>query len=232
MVDKRCPYYRRLKLFSLTSSDGFSQLISEPTHIQAHSSSCIDLIFTNQLNLSVNSGVHSSLQQNCHHQIVYSTFNLNIYCPPPCQRLVWDYKKADSVNIRKALDSVNWEKLFDQKDINTQVMTLNETILNFLRNYVLNKYITIDDKDPVWMNESIKSKIKTKNKLQKQYIDNGRFEGDFVFIETLITEINDLITSTKDLYYRNLAKKLNNPLLQAKTYWSILKIFHNDKKFL
>ena len=43
---------------------------------------------------------------------------------------------------------------------------------------------------------------------------NGSFESDFVFIETLITEINDLITSTKDLYYKNLAKRLNNPLLQ------------------
>ena len=69
------------KLFSLTSSNGFSQLISEPKHIQTNSSSCIDLIFTDQPNLSVNSGVHSSLHQNCHHQIVYSTFNLNT--PPP-----------------------------------------------------------------------------------------------------------------------------------------------------
>ena len=66
------------KLFSLTSSNVFSQLISEPTHIQTNSSSCIDLIFTDQPNLSVNSGVHSSLHQNCHHQIVYSTFNTKI----------------------------------------------------------------------------------------------------------------------------------------------------------
>ena len=66
------------KLFSLTSSNGFSQLISEPTHIQANSSSSIDLIFTDQPNLSVSSGVHSSLHQNCHHQIVYSTFKLKI----------------------------------------------------------------------------------------------------------------------------------------------------------
>ena len=28
------------------------------------------------------------------------------------------------------------------------------------RNYVPNKYITIDDKDPVWMNETIKNKMK------------------------------------------------------------------------
>ena len=32
------------------------------------------------------------------------------------------------------------------------------------------------------------------------------------------------------MYYENLAKKLYNPLLQAKTYWSILKTFYNDKK--
>ena len=80
------------------------------------------------------------------------------------------------------------------------------------------------------MNETIKLKIKTRDKLYKQYVENGRFESDFMIIETLITEINDLITSTKDLYYNNLAKRLNNPLLQAKTYWSILKTFYNDKK--
>ena len=67
------------------------------------------------------------------------------------------------------------------------------------------------------MNETIKLKIKTRDKLYKQYDENGRFESDFMITETLITEINDLITSTKDLYYNNLAKRLNNPLLQAKT---------------
>ena len=62
-------------LFSLTSSNGFSQLINEPNHVQTSSSSCIDLIFTNQSNLSVISGVHSSLYLNCHRQIFHSSFN-------------------------------------------------------------------------------------------------------------------------------------------------------------
>ena len=166
-----------LKLFSITSSNGFSQLIHDPTHIQANSSYCIDLVFTDQPNLLVNSGVHAFLHSNCHHQIVRSSFNLNIYYPPSYQRLIWDYKKADANIIRKALGSVNWERLFDSKNINEQVIALNETILNVFRNYVSNKYITIDDKDPVWMNENIKSKIKTKNLLFKQYLQNGRFES-------------------------------------------------------
>ena len=62
---------------------------------------------------------------------------------------MWDYKKADFEKIRKALDLVNWERLFSKKDVNTQVAILNETILNVFSNYVANKYITIDDKDPV-----------------------------------------------------------------------------------
>ena len=68
----------------------------------------------------------------------------------------------------------------DKKDLDAQVKALNENILNVFRNYVPNKYITVDDKDLAWMNEIIKSKMKTKNKLYKLYIQNGKFESDFV----------------------------------------------------
>ena len=125
-----------------------------------------------------------------------------------------------------------WKRLFDQKVINAQVAAFNETILNVFRNYVPNKYITIDDKNSVWMNENIKTKIKEKNTLYQKYNENGRFESDFILLEKLITELNDLIFSTKTLYYENLAKKVNNLLLQTKAYWSILKTFYNDKKIL
>ena len=82
-------------------------------------------------------------------------------------------------------------------------------------------YLTIDDKYPVWMNDTIKAKIKTKNLLFKQYMQNEKLESDLGFPKALITELNELISSTKFLYYENFAKKLNNPPLQAKTYWSI-----------
>ena len=75
------------------------------------------------------------------------------------------------------------------------------------RNYARNKYITVNDKDPVWMNETMKSKIKANNEVYKQYIQNGRLESNFLFLETLIIELNELISSTKVLYYKNLAKK-------------------------
>ena len=51
----------------LTSVYGFHQLISQPTHLLPQTSSCIGLIFTDQPNLIVDSGVHPSLHSICHH---------------------------------------------------------------------------------------------------------------------------------------------------------------------
>ena len=50
-----------------------------------------------------------------------------------------------------------------------------------------------------------------------------------MFLQALITEINELISSTSKVYLKSVFKKLNNPLLQVKTYWSILKTFYNEK---
>ena len=58
---------------------------------------------------------------------------------------------------------INWGKTFSQENINAQVTVFNESILSIFRYYIPNKDITCDDKDPVWMNENIKSRIKFKN---------------------------------------------------------------------
>ena len=72
----------------LTSSYGFQQSISEPIHIFKHSSSCMDLIFTDRPNLITDSGTHPSLHANCHHNITFCMINLKITYPPPYRRLV------------------------------------------------------------------------------------------------------------------------------------------------
>ena len=83
-------------LENLTSLYGMKQLISAPTHILQHSSSCIDLIFVNQPNLVIDSGIHPSLHQNCHHQIIFCKLNLKIEYPPPYAREAWDYGKVQN----------------------------------------------------------------------------------------------------------------------------------------
>ena len=73
---------------AVTLSYGLSQLICEPTHILLNSSSSTDLIFINQNNFIMDSGVHASLHPNCHYQIVYSKLKLKIDYPPLYERFV------------------------------------------------------------------------------------------------------------------------------------------------
>ena len=108
---------------------------------------------------------------------------------------------------------MNLDRLLDNKNVDSQVLILNDIILNIFRNIVPNKYVTFDDKDPVWMNENIKSKIEAKNKLYQEYVKKGRQETDFCALEESVRNLNDLILQTKTSYYGNLGRKLNDPTL-------------------
>ena len=74
-------------------------------------------MFADQPNMSVNSGIHAFLHLNCYHQTVNASYNPNIII----YNLMWDCKKADTFNIRKALDLRNWGKYFGQKNVNAQI---------------------------------------------------------------------------------------------------------------
>ena len=75
--------YKGSKLQILTCSHGLHQLINQPACLLDSCSSCIDLIFTSQPNLVMESGVQISLHRNCHNQLVFPNFDLSIYYPPP-----------------------------------------------------------------------------------------------------------------------------------------------------
>ena len=57
------------------------QVSNEPNQLLENFSSCTDLIFTSQPNLVMDAGIYLSLHTSCHHQIVYTKFNLKIHYP-------------------------------------------------------------------------------------------------------------------------------------------------------
>ena len=80
------------------------QVITKPTHILESSASCKDLIFTNQPNIVMDSGVHLSLHEKCHHQIIYSKLSLRIEYPPPYIRKIWDYNRSETDSINRSIE--------------------------------------------------------------------------------------------------------------------------------
>ena len=134
---------------------------------------------------------------------------------------MWDYKKADTNSIRKALKQVNWEFLFQNKSVHEQVCILNKTLLNVFANYVPNKIVTFNDKDPPWMTQYLKSQINWHNNVYQEYHKKiNHSADDFIFLENVISKVSDLIFNRKYLYYNQLAQKLNAGLGMMCKRWS------------
>ena len=107
-----------------------NQVITEPTHNLENSSSCIDLIFSNQLNFIMDSGVHPTLHSKCHHQIIYSKLNLKIEYPPSYTRKIWNYSRSETDLINCSIKNFDWSKLLSGKNVHEQVELFNKRLLN------------------------------------------------------------------------------------------------------
>ena len=104
--------YEGSKIEGITSQFGLQQLISEPTHHTKNSPSCFDLIFASQPNSVMESGVHSSLHRNCHHEIIYAKFKVKIYYPPPYERGNTALSKSKHRKYQKSDRSISMDSVF------------------------------------------------------------------------------------------------------------------------
>ena len=163
---------------SLSSYYGLFQLISEPTHILPNFSSCIDLIFTSQPNLVIQSGVYPSLHSNCHHNITFVKFDLFIEYPPSYSRLVWNYGKAETPFIQECTSNFDWIQNLSDLNIDEQVSFFNETLINIFSNFCPHKFITCNDEDSPWLTDEIKSIINFKDQAYRWYLSSNKTAQD------------------------------------------------------
>ena len=80
---------------------------------------------------------------------------------------MWNQRNVDSQSINKAIEMFNWEKLFHNKNIHDELKLANEAIVNIVQNYIPNKCITSNDKDPPWLNDYIRHLINQKKYLRR-----------------------------------------------------------------
>ena len=104
---------------------------------------------------------------------------------------------------------------------------MNFENMNIFSKVTPNKLVTFDDRDPPWLNDFVKGKIKQKNKLYKIYSKNGYKCNDHLRLKDVTVLVSQVIA--KD-YHNIIALNLNNPKTSSKAYWSVLKTFYNGKK--
>ena len=188
--------------------------IDKSTHFINESSSCIDLIFSSNVNLTKNCGVEQSLYKTCHHNIIYGTLNFNIPLPPPYFKEILDYKNANIGSIQKSMYYFDWTRVFQNRNCNEKCKVLSEILLNIFHNFIPHEIKKFDYKTPQWINKSIKLALKKRSKFTKMYHSNPTANNK----EALIIEC-------KERYIAKMSGKLDNCKTVPKMYWSVVNKF-------
>ena len=110
--------------------------------------SCIDLIFSSDLNIARNCRIEKSVLEKCHHDIIYGTLNFNLPLPPPYYTEIWDYKHANTENNQKAISMFVWYKAFKNKNTNEMTKILTDILINIFKNFIPHKTKKFDCKYP------------------------------------------------------------------------------------
>ena len=109
--------------------------------------------------------------------------------------------------IRRAIKEFNWKRAFPNTSVNEKVDIFNRIILNILSNFIPHEIIAT-------------------YKIYRHKNDNP----DLIYrLKFLQERLSTSIESSKKRYYARIANRLNNTQ-KSKMYWSLLKIFLNNKK--
>ena len=114
--------------------------------------------------------------------------------------------------------------------MNQKVHLFNQTIKNILCNFIPHETVTCDDRDPQWINSKIKGLIKEKNIAKKCYLQNNKDINLFRRFQCMQNLLTATIQKSKEQFYSQILTKLMDPTINPEIYWSILKIFLNNKK--
>ena len=101
----------------------------------------------------------------------------------------------------------------------------------YLRQKPFFKIIKINDKDAPWITPELKSAIRCKHRLFRKYVRRGRSHEDWKTVKEIQAENSKKILNAKDSYYLKLGKKLSDPCIGIKEYWSVLNRMIQKKKF-
>ena len=166
----------------------------------------------------------------CHHNLIYGKINYYVPLPPPYIREVWDYRNAKVENIQQSVSGIDWNFILQRKNVDQKVNILKECLLSVFHNFIPNKKTKFNYKDPPWMTEIVKNKLRERLNLVKRYHKNGKRNTDLEKALTKSNKCTEIILAAKEKYINELSKKLSNPETAPKTYWKMLNCFLSNKK--
>jgi hypothetical protein len=218
-------------LADFCTANSVVQMIDEPTHFPRDGiETCLDLILTNQPFYMVDKGVLPSPDPSLKHHIVHGKFNFSIPSPPPYKRKIWDYKHANVQGIKTVMNVTPWDFIFINKSPSEMATIFSEHFLKAIESYVPSKVMTFNDRDAPWITPSLKNLVRKNTKIFKKWASEGKPESSRERVKQFQKTTNEAILDAKSDYMNNLSKKLCDPTVGKKTFWSAFNRITNKKK--
>ena len=191
-------------------------MIDKPTHFFS-GRYIFYFIFCNKPELISEYGIDYSLFQTCHHNLIFG-------------KIKKDHKNAIAEGIQQSMFCFNLKKAFENLSINEKVDVLNAALLNVFRNYIPNKIVKCSHRDPPWLTKLIKSKLKERSKITKEFYRKGQDPTVFTELNKISSECSNLIINAKMGYIQKKSNALNDKNTDLKVCWTVLNnILHNIK---
>ena len=115
------------EFINLITSNSLSPLISKPTRITSSTATLIDNIFTNNLELNMNSGIlYTDLSD---HLPVFQVTHLKMIVEPPRQkRFVCLINSTTMSAFRSKLEGVDWSSVYSNNSVNESYDTFSSLL--------------------------------------------------------------------------------------------------------
>ena len=118
------------------------------------------------------------------------------------------------------MSNFSWLQHFNlNPDPNWQVKTFTQIFLNIMSNFIPNEIKTIIPRDSPWLTKPLKTMLKWKKILLKNYKKHRYKEEDKVRLEVFRIECQQAVESAKQCYFTNLGMIL---ALHKKSNWKII----------
>ena len=110
------------------------------------------------------------------------------------------------------------------------VQHFTSTIMEIISTFIPNKIVKFDDRDPPWITPAIKTAIKRKHRVYKKFAKRGHIPDEWEHVKQIRNETSGMITAAKENYFSSLGRKLSDPSICVKAYWTTLNKVINNKK--
>ena len=212
------------KITSVFNQYNLTQLIREPTHFTENSSSLLDLVYTNNPQFVILSGVGESfLDQNLrYHCPVFVVLNFDKHKQPCYKRKIWKYDDADYVHLNQLVSNFDWSEI-KCNNIDSYASNFTEKLLEFCSLSIPNNFVTIRPSAPPWLNNHVRRAIH-KRKSAHRGAKRVNTDESWRLYRHLRNESIKTIRIAKHEHKTNLANKLLDNNILTKDWCKYFKV--------